>query len=60
MPVMDGEQPKVYRDPSITQKNKSAYQAATAQGLISNEGVRRKGVGVKGGQLTKENTIPAM
>lgn len=58
MPVMDGEQPKVYRDPSLTQKNKSAYQAATAQGLISKEGVRRKGVGVKSGQLTKRKYNP--
>ena len=58
MPVMDGEQPKVYRDPSLTQKNKTAYQAATAQGLISKEGVRRKGVGVKSGQLTKRKYNP--
>lgn len=58
VPVMDGKDPKVYAKQEYTAANKDKYKKAVAAGLISKEGVRRKGVGQKDGRFTKRKFAP--
>ena len=58
VPVMDGKEPKVYAKQEYTAANKDKYKKAVAAGLISKEGVKRKGVGQKDGRFTKRKFAP--
>ena len=58
VPVMDGAQPRNFRDQGKTAENRRAYEAAVAADLISKEGVKRKGVGQRDGQFTKRRFDP--
>ena len=58
VPVMDGNVPKVYNQEHYTRENKAKYDAALAAGIISKEGVKRKGIGQKDGMFTKRKYAP--
>lgn len=58
MPVMADGKPKVYDKQEYTEENRKKYEAARAQDLISAEGIKRKGVGQKEGNLTKRRFNP--
>ena len=58
VPVMDNGKPKVYEKEQYTRENKAKYDAALAAGLISKEGVKRKGIGQKDGTFTKRKYAP--
>jgi len=58
VPVMDNGVPKVYDKEEFTRENKAKYDAALAAGVISKEGVKRKGVGQKDGMFTKRKYAP--
>ena len=58
VPTMDGKEPKVYAKQEYTAANKDKYKKAVAAGLISKEGVKRKGVGQKDGRFTKRKFAP--
>ena len=58
VPVMDNGVPKVYDKEDYTRENKAKYDAALAAGLISKEGVKRKGVAQKDGTFTKRKYAP--
>ena len=58
VPVMDQGSPKVYEKQEYTDANRQKYDAAVAAGLISKEGVKRKGVGSKDGMFTKRRYNP--
>ena len=58
VPVMDGKEPKVYAKQEYTAENKDKYKKAVAAGLISTEGVKRKGIGQKDGRFTKRKFAP--
>ena len=58
VPVMEGNKPKVYQKQEYTAENKNKYDAAVSAGLISKEGVKRKGVGQKDGTYTKRKYSP--
>ena len=50
--------PKKYEKSEYTQANKEKYDKALAEGLISKEGTKRKGVGQKDGMYTKRRYNP--
>ena len=50
--------PKVYENSEYTQANQEKYDKALAEGLISKEGTKRKGVGQKDGFYTKRRYNP--
>jgi hypothetical protein len=58
VPVMDNGAPKVYDKEQYTRENKAKYDAALDAGLISKEGVKRKGIGQKDGMFTKRKFAP--
>ena len=58
VPVMDNGKLKVYDKEEYTRQNKAKYDAALSAGLISKEGVKRKGVGQKDGMFTKRKYAP--
>lgn len=58
VPVMDNGKPKTYDKQEYTEANRLKYQAALDAGLISPEGVKRKGVGSKDGVFTKRRFDP--
>ena len=58
VPVMDNGVPKVYDKEQYTRENKAKYDAAVEAGLISKEGVKRKGIGQKDGMFTKRKYAP--
>ena len=58
VPVMDNGKPKVYDKQEFTDVNRQKYQAAVDAGLISKEGIKRKGVGSKDGRFTKRRFNP--
>jgi len=58
IPTMDNGKPKVYDKQEYTDENRVKYEAAVNAGLISKEGVKRKGVGQKDGRFTKRKYAP--
>jgi len=58
VPTMDNGKPKVYDKQEFTDENRAKYDAAVSAGLISKEGVKRKGVGQKDGRFTKRKYAP--
>ena len=58
VPTMVNGKPKVYEKQEYTSENKAKYDAAVSAGLISKEGVKRKGVGQKDGTFTKRKYAP--
>ena len=58
VPVMDNGKPKTYDKQEYTEANRIKYQAAVDAGLISKEGIKRKGVGSKDGVFTKRRFDP--
>ena len=58
VPVMDNGKPKVYEKQEFTDINRQKYNAAVEAGLISKEGIKRKGVGSKDGKFTKRRYNP--
>ena len=50
--------PKRFKDQQRTQANRQAYEAAVAEDLISKEGTKRKGVGMKNGSFTRRKYDP--
>ena len=58
VPTMKDGAPKVYEKEELTAENRKKYEEAVAAGLISKEGVKRKGVGSKDGQFTKRKYDP--
>lgn len=58
VPVMDNGQVKVYDNEHYTRENREKYDAAVEAGIISKEGVKRKGYGQKDGRFTKRRYAP--
>ncbi len=58
VPVMDNGKPKRYGNQGFTAANKKKYDAALEAGLISPEGTKRKGVGMKDGRYTRRKFSP--
>lgn len=58
VPVMDNGKPKVYANQGYTDQNRRKYDAALKAGLISPEGIKQKGVGMKGGRYTRRKYDP--
>ena len=55
---MDNGEAKTYDKQEYTEANRVKYQAAVDAGLISKEGIKRKGVGSKDGRFTKRRFDP--
>ena len=53
-----GPKPKVYKDAALTRENKSRYDSALSAGVISAEGIKRKGIGQKDGKYTRRKFSP--
>ena len=63
VPQMETDQqgnvvPKRFKDQKRTRANREAYEAAIAEDLISKEGTKRKGVGMKNGNFTRRKYDP--